>query len=123
MLGMVDHNKIASLLAAVDITPILQKKMKFTESPMPAKLFEAMAMKKLIIATAASDIGLVIGQNDLNQRGFIIDYDDVDQLIELLNIFINNSDIISKISENARNFYLKEASVGVLAQKLSGLLK
>ena len=123
MLGMVDHNKIASLLAAVDITPILQKKMKFTESQMPAKLFEAMAMKKLIIATDASDIGLVIGQNDLNQRGFIIDYDDVDQLIELLNISIDNSELISKISENARNFYLKEASVGVLAQKLSALLK
>lgn len=116
---MVDNNKMPSLLAAVDITPMLQKKMKFTESQMPAKLFEAMAMKKLIIATDASDIGLVLGKDESTRRGFIIDYDDTERLIELLSVTINKSSLIDEISENARNFYLSDASVGVLTQKLS----
>jgi glycosyltransferase involved in cell wall biosynthesis len=122
LLGMVDNSKMPSLLSAVDITPMLQKKMKFTESQMPAKLFEAMAMKKMIIATDASDIGIVLGKDKLGKRGFLVDYDNVEKFIDALNTFTNNTDLVERMTKNARDFYLSEASVGAISKKLESII-
>lgn len=122
ILGMVDNSKMASLLSAVDITPMLQKRMKFTESQMPAKLFEAMAMKKLIIATDASDIGKVLGKNENEKRGFLVDYDNIDQFIVTLKTSIENPKLIERMTENGRRFYLEEASVNSISEKLKSIL-
>ncbi len=107
--------------STVDITPMLQKRMEFTESQMPAKLFEAMAMKKLIIASEASDIGKVLGKNETGKRGFLIDYDNIDQFIETLKTSIENPKLIERMTENTRIFYLKEASVYFISEKLKSI--
>jgi glycosyltransferase involved in cell wall biosynthesis len=96
--------------------------MKFTESQMPAKLFEAMAMKKMIIATDASDIGIVLGKDKLGKRGFLVDYDNVEQFIDALNTFTNNTDLVERMTKNARDFYLSEASVGAISKKLESII-
>lgn len=117
ILGMVDNSKMPLLLSAVDITPMLQKRMKFTESQMPAKLFEAMAMKKLIIATDASDIGKVLGKNESEKRGFMVDYDNIDQFIEALKTSIESPKLTERMTENSRRYYLAEASVFAISEK------
>jgi glycosyltransferase involved in cell wall biosynthesis len=111
LLGMIDNSKMARLLSAVDITPMIQRKTKFTESQMPAKLFEAMAMEKLIIATDVSDIGIVLGKHENKKRGLLIDFDSIDQLIIALKVSIDNPTLVDRIRKNAREYYLTEASV------------
>lgn len=122
ILGIVDNSRMASLLASVDITPMLQKKTKFTDSQMPAKLFEAMAMKKTIIATDASDIGKILGKEEKEKRGFLIDFDNEAQFKEKLIFIKNNKEIIERMQENARAFFKSEACVEAISLKLEKLL-
>lgn len=123
LLGNVPNEKMPELLAASDIVPILQKETKFTESQMPAKLFEAMAMEKIIIATDVSDIGFVLGKNegDSRRRGYILESNNVDSLIKKLKILKNLSEA-KKYAENARLFYLENASVAAISGKLNSIL-
>jgi len=123
LLGYVPNNKMPLLLAAIDIVPILQRKTKFTESQIPAKLLEAMAMEKIIIATYASDIGKILGNNEIDKRGFIIDYDNADQLTEILFDIRNNPKEGLLMGKRARNYFLKEASIAANTLKFNKYLE
>lgn len=122
LLGTVGNEKMPLLLSAVDIVPTIQKRTKFTESQMPAKLFEAMAMGKIIIATDTSDIGLVLGKNEKLKRGYLIDFDNKTQFIDVLKQISDNPEDANMRSKEARGYFLKEASVDANMKKLSKVI-
>jgi len=122
LLGLIDNSQMPSLLSAVDITPILQMKTVFTESQMPAKLFESMSMGKTIIATNTSDIANVLEGKKHYKRGFIVDFNDVNQFKETLNYYKKNKESINQIQKNAMEYFMNEASVNANAKKLLHIL-
>ena len=122
LLGLIDNSEMPNLLSAVDITPILQLKNIFSESQMPAKLFEAMSMGKTIIATATSDIANILVGEKNYKRGFIVNYNDTNQLKETLIYFKINKESIKKIQKNAIEYFLNEASVNANSKKLRSIM-
>ena len=81
MFGLVPFNNVPELLAITDIVVIPQKKCLATVGQLPAKVFDAMAMAKPIIATDVSDLpeildgcGIIIEPNNSEQLADRIKY-------------------------------------------------
>ena len=89
---------------------------------MPAKLFESMSMGKTIIATNTSDIANVLEGKKHYKRGFIVDFNDVNQFKETLNYYKKNKESINQIQKNAMEYFMNEASVNANAKKLLHIL-
>lgn len=121
LLGSIEIDLMPHLLAAVDIVPTIQKNTRFAESQMPAKLFEALAMEKIIIATDASDIGKIL-KTENESRGYIIDFDSPDQLREVLIQIKNDPEEAIRRSKNGRKFFLEEASIQANVDKLTEII-
>jgi len=72
LLGPRPHTEMPPLLCAADIVCLPQRDVPYARAQIPAKVFEAMAMEKAIVATAVSDLpeilsdcGIVVQPNDL----------------------------------------------------------
>ncbi|MFP4029828.1 MAG: glycosyltransferase [Candidatus Brocadiia bacterium] len=59
-LGMFPHSEMPALLAAADYVCLPQRPTPYAEAQIPAKVFEAMAMEKPIVATAVSDLPQIL---------------------------------------------------------------
>lgn len=125
-LGQIGYSGMPELLAAVDIVPILQQSNEFSEFQMPAKLFDAMAMGKLIIYTDVSDIrNLLSEQADVQgSGGVLLKSNSVNSVVEVLtDIASQGLKKTSKISENTRQIFLNQASLRVNVVKIKSILK
>lgn len=122
ILNSIPNSEMPHLLSAVDIVVALQLKNSFTECQIPAKILEAMAMGKIVISTDISDIGYILGKNSNSNRGFVVKEDDIDGLINTLINIIEDKFDLSLIKSNARDFFIKNASVEINSKKISKLL-
>jgi glycosyltransferase involved in cell wall biosynthesis len=74
----------------------------------PNTLMEFMALKKPVIATNGG------GTNELvahNESGFLIENNDLDEIVEKTNYLLNNEDIRLQMGENGYQIILKEFSL------------
>jgi glycosyltransferase involved in cell wall biosynthesis len=107
----VPYEQMPKLLAAVDIVTIMQKPDEYSNSQIPAKLLDAMAMRKIIIATDVSDIGNILGAQEGNKRGIVINSYSKDNLKEVLLNVKDNFECSLDLGKRARKYYLKHASI------------
>ena len=56
------------------------------------------------------------------KRGFIVDFNDVNQFKETLNYYKKNKESINQIQKNAMEYFMNEASVNANAKKLLHIL-
>lgn len=121
--GMLPNEAMPEFLAATDITPILQRRTRYAEAQMPAKILEAMAMGKLIVGARVGDIPLLLGEDSSEKRGWLVDPESSDSFTAAL-IELHNTprEQCLEVSKAVRNFYLENASVLANANKLKQIL-
>ncbi len=72
VLGMVENSRMSSLLAAVNIVPVLQHDTAIARAQLPAKAMEAMAAGRAVIGTAVGDLEELLGGPPGRQRGWVV---------------------------------------------------
>jgi glycosyltransferase involved in cell wall biosynthesis len=99
--GVQPFSKIPEFLSFADIIVIPQQKTYYTSGQVPAKLFDAMAMAKPIIATNVSDLPII-----LNHCGLIIEPDNPVILSESINYLVSNPEKAVQLGQKARERFL-----------------
>lgn len=117
-LPMQPFKNIPYFLSASDLVVIPQKETIATKGQMPAKVFDAMAMGKPIIATNVGDLKKVLGG-----CGWIIDPDDVKSLQKQINFVLNHPQIAENVGQKARNKCIKNYSLNSLNKKLNKIIQ
>jgi len=103
--GLQPFDKVPEYLAMADIIVIPQRKNFATIGQMPAKVFDAMAMAKPIIATNVSDLPEV-----LDGCGWIVEPENPEQLAETIQYVLNNPEEAEEKGLKARQKCIKNYS-------------
>jgi len=115
LLGFIDNELMPEVIYMADVVPILQSKIPSTNMQIPAKLLEAMAMAKAVLATDVSDLKSILRDD----AGWIVDINDKLGIANLLNELANDRAEMKRRGINARNFYLNNASINVIQNNLA----
>ena len=118
-LGFVPQSEMPALLAAVDALPVPQRRVRFTESQIPAKLLEGMAMKKAVIASRVGDLPDILGEN---QRGWLYDPDNAGDLAACFAAIASDSGAAHARGEASRGWFVQECSRDATMRKLLPLV-
>jgi len=105
--GRVPHTKISDYYALVDLLAYPRRSMRLTDLVTPLKPLEAMAMKKI---TIASDVG---GHRELiedGQTGFLFEADNVTALVDAIKRAQSQSDKWPHMKDTGRSFVETERS-------------
>ena len=105
--------KLPKWIAASDIFAIPQKQTTENRGQLPAKVFDAMAMAKPIIATDISDLPLV-----LNNCGIIVEPGSPEQIAEKVLYLHDNPTESEELGTAARERCVERYSYDVIAPKL-----
>lgn len=95
--GLQPFEKVPEFLAMSDVIVIPQKSNLATIGQVPAKVFDAMAMAKPIIATAVGDLPEI-----LDGCGYIVKSESHEQLAEAIQYIIANPNDAEQIGQKAR---------------------
>tara|TARA_B100001248_G_scaffold238264_1_gene202752 strand:- start:1680 stop:2867 length:1188 start_codon:yes stop_codon:yes gene_type:complete len=110
----IPHKDMPQLLSAIDIIVIPQRKTLFSNAQVPAKVFEAMAMCKPIIATDVSDLSKI-----LKGCGIVIKPSpDTKILEENISLILNDYKLNENIGNLARKKCVFEYSWEAMERKL-----
>ena len=107
------HKVMPELLHLCDLVVLPQKKSPISKAQVPAKVFEAMAMAKPIIATAISDLPEI-----LKDCGIIIKPGDVEDLAKNIQYLVENPRVSHMMGEKARKNCIESYSYEALAKML-----
>ena len=111
--GLQPFEKVPEFLAISDVVVIPQKVSSSTIGQVPAKVFDAMAMAKPIVSTAASDLPDI-----LDGCGWIIKNSNSKKLAEVIHYVIHNSEEAKKMGCKARQKCVEKYSWDALADTL-----
>lgn len=95
--GVQPFEKVPEILIMADVIVVPQKRNFATVGQLPAKIFDAMAMAKAIIATNVSDIPEI-----LNGCGWIVEPGNAEQLAKSIQYVLNNPDEADEKAQKAR---------------------
>ena len=116
--GFQPFKKVPEILSIADVIVIPQRKEYSTIGQMPAKVFDAMAMAKPIIATRVSDLPEV-----LEGCGWIIEPGNPEELAKTIEYVLENYEESRKIGWKARAKFIKKYSWDALEDKLINIFK
>ena len=111
--GKIPFNDIPKYLHAADLVVLPQKKMGQSFGQIPAKIFDAMAMAKPIIATNVSDLPQI-----LKGCGIVVEPEDVSGLAEKISWVFSNPLEAEEMGKRAREKCIEEYSWDVMEKKL-----
>jgi glycosyltransferase involved in cell wall biosynthesis len=112
-IGLIPFSDIPRFLSMADLVVLPQKNDPRSVGQIPAKLIDAMAMAKPIIATGVSDIGKM-----LQGCGIVIEPDAHDQLAASIDFALGHPDAASELGRKAREQFLAEYSFEVMERRL-----
>jgi len=116
--GLQPFEKVPEFLSMADIVVIPQKYSLATIGQIPAKVFDAMALAKPIIATNVSDLPLI-----LNDCGLIVEPNNPFQLSNAIKYILNNPDKAKIMGHKARKICIKKYSWNSLEKTLLSIFK
>ena len=111
-------DKIPEFLTIADIIVIPQKKSFSTVGQVPAKVFDAMAMAKPIIATKVSDLPEI-----LKGCGWIVEPENPDKLANTIEYVLDNPEEAEKIGQKARKKCIEKYNWDTMEKKLVKIFK
>jgi len=111
--GLQPFEKVPVFLSMSDIIVIPQKKNLATIGQIPAKIFDAMAMAKPVIATNVSDLPEI-----LNGCGWIVEPECPEQLVETIQNVLNNPEKAEEIGLKARQKCIEKYSLDSVEKDL-----
>jgi len=115
--GQQPFNDIPKWIAAADVIAIPQLDTASTRGQIPAKLFDAMAMGKAIVATDVCDIARV-----LDGCGKVVEPGSQRELREALIDLIDNPDLQTEYGAAARERCVDRYSYDALAPRIAGII-
>jgi len=113
---MIPFSQVPLFLAAADVVAIPQRSTPFSEAQVPAKVFDAMAMAKPIIATRVSDLPAI-----LDGCGWIVDPESPDQLASALDYVLSHPEEAATCGALARARCIEQYSwekTGAILEKV-----
>ncbi|CAB3289257.1 Glycos_transf_1 domain-containing protein [Methanocaldococcus lauensis] len=116
--GLQPFEKIPEILSIADVVVIPQRESCSTVGQMPAKVFDAMAMAKPIIATKVSDIPIV-----LDKCGYLVEPNNPKRLEEAIKYVLDNYEEFKEMGWRARERFIKKYSWDALEKKLVEIFK
>jgi glycosyltransferase involved in cell wall biosynthesis len=117
-LGFLPHHAMPELLAMADLVALPQRRHPVAEAQIPAKVFEAMAMAKPVVATAISDLPEI-----LDGCGLIVEPDDVAQLAGAIQSILDDTPRAIDLGECARARHEKEYSWDAMERVLTQVMR
>ena len=116
--GLQPFAKVPEFLAMSDIVVIPQTKTRSSVGQIPAKLFDAMAMAKTIIASRVNDIPKI-----LEGRGCLYEPGNVDELAYNIHEMLTNKNLAKEYGEKARKYSVENYSYHVMKSVIDGVLQ
>jgi len=114
----VPFENLPEYLAAADILLVPQRQTTDSVGQMPAKLFDAMAMGKPIVATRVSDITEVLGD-----CGYLVDPDKPAQLADAIQYILDHPEEARRRGQEARERCKRLYDIKVMESKLRELVE
>jgi glycosyltransferase involved in cell wall biosynthesis len=118
LLPMQPFNHLPEYLVAADVVVIPQRTTAFTQAQMPAKLYDAMALARPIVATALSDI-----PQTLDGCGLVVPPDNVEQLSAAIGYLLDHPAEARRLGEAARARCVHNYSWDALERTLQPLVE
>jgi glycosyltransferase involved in cell wall biosynthesis len=119
-LGPQSYSKIPELLSVADAVPIPQKDTPFAEAQVPAKLLDAMAMARPIVASSTGDLPNILGEG---RRGLLVPPGDERALAQGLMSIRENPEEAEERASYAREWYKRNASTRALAERIKKIVE
>lgn len=116
--GLQPFEKVPEFLAIADVVVIPQKRGYATIGQVPAKVFDAMAMAKPIIATDVSDLPEI-----LKGCGWIVESENPGQLAQIIQYALDNPEEAAEIGRKAREKCIKEYSWNAIEKILVNIFR
>ncbi len=110
--------KLPEYLAVSDLVILPQRDVMESKGQMPAKLTDAMAMGKPIIASSISDI-----PEYLNGRGIVVSPGSISELTESILWVINNPREAAKLGADCRKYFNSKLTLGSMAKNMQTQLE
>jgi glycosyltransferase involved in cell wall biosynthesis len=111
-----------SVLHIADVLVVPQREAVQSEMQVPAKLLDAMAARKPIVATAVSDIPSMLGHSPGDARGYLVAPGDVASMARALDaVFDDPAEALARASR-AQEWCRQHASYDVVAPRLIALV-
>jgi len=117
-IGMQPFAKIPYFLSAADVVVLPQRNIPFAQAQVPAKVFDAMAMAKPIIATDVGDLPII-----LQGCGIIIPPGDTNALGAAIHKVINSPDLALALGSQARQRCIKHYSWSTMSEELIPIIE
>jgi len=117
MLGMQPFAEVPALLAAADMVVVPQSSRPFSQGQIPAKLIDAMAMAKPIVASAVSDIPAM-----LDGCGLTVPPEDPEALANAIETLLSNRALGEALGVRARQRFLERYTWDAMAEMLLPLI-
>jgi glycosyltransferase involved in cell wall biosynthesis len=111
--GLQSFEMVPKFLVMADIVVVPQRRNFATMGQMPAKVFDAMAMAKPIIASNISDLPEI-----LDGCGWIVEPENPKQLAEKIQYVLNNPEEAKKMGNKARQKCIEKYSCDVMEEIL-----
>ena len=118
LLGLQPIKKVPELLAASDVVVIPQRRTFSSSSQVPAKVFDAMAMAKPIIATNVSDLPEI-----LNGCGWIVEPGQPEELAQAIQYVLDNPEEAANNGLLARERCKEKYSYDAMEKVLVGIFQ
>jgi glycosyltransferase involved in cell wall biosynthesis len=116
--GQQPFDNIPKFLAMADIVTIFQSDSLSSRGQLPAKVFDAMAMSKPIIASRVSDLPKV-----LSGCGEVVNPGDIKVLSNKINYLLDNPKYAHELGRKARLKCIKEYSYDAISPKLYNVVE
>lgn len=91
------HTRMPEILCQADMVVLPQKATLYTRAQVPGKVYEAMAMAKAIVATAVSDLPLILGD-----AGLVVEPGNRSALTEAVRQLIDDPGLCQEMGRRAR---------------------
>lgn len=115
--GLQPFNEIPKWVAAADVIAIPQKDSLNTRGQLPAKVFDAMALAKPVIATDVGDLSVV-----LDDCGLIIEPGNPDQLKKSILELYENKELRVTLGHKARQRCVRKYSYNALSPVINDVI-
>lgn len=114
----IPFNEVPGFLCMADLVVLPQKRSPKTQGQVPAKVFDAMAMARPVIASNVSDLPAI-----LEGCGIIVEPGDIEALAEKIDWVLTHRDEAGEMGKRARERCIEEYSWDVMEERLAGVFE